>query len=51
MGIFDGFIKYLTEDAKKDGFRLWVGKTGNSYIKKGGKGRGGTTISFSKKKK
>ena len=50
MGRFDGFIKFLTGNAKKDGYRLWVGKTGNSYIKKGGNGRKGPTISFFKKK-
>ena len=50
MGIFDGFMRYLTEVANKEGFRLWVGKTGNSYIKRGGNGRIGQTISFFKKK-
>ena len=35
MGLFDSFITYLTEGGKKEGFRLWEGKSG-SYIKKGG---------------
>ncbi|WP_166778537.1 hypothetical protein [Flavobacterium psychrophilum] len=51
MGIFDEFTKYLTENAKKDGFRLWVGKTGNQYIKKGGNGRKGPVFAFFNVKK
>lgn len=50
MGLFDSFIKHLTESGKKGGFRLWEGKSG-SYIKKGGKGRKGETISFFRNKK
>jgi hypothetical protein len=46
MGLFDEFIKSLTEYGKKEGFRLWIGKTGNPYIKKGGNGRKGRTIAF-----
>ena len=49
MGLFDSFITYLTEGGKKEGFRLWEGKSG-SYIKKGGSGRKGKTISFFKMK-
>ncbi|WP_217875943.1 hypothetical protein, partial [Flavobacterium sp. FPG59] len=50
MGLFDNFITFLTEGGKKEGYRLWEGKSG-SYIKKGGSGRKGKTISFFKKKK
>ena len=50
MELFDFFFSLLTVEGKKEGFKLWEGKIG-SYIKKGGSGRKGKTISFFKKKK
>ena len=48
MGLFDDILKYLTEGGKKEGLRLFEGKSG-SYIKKNGKGREGKTLFFKKK--
>ena len=41
----------LTEFAKKNGYRIWKGITGNLYLKKGGNGREGITILFENIKK
>ena len=41
----------LTEFAKKNGYRIWKGITGNLYLKKGGNGRKGITILFENIKK
>ncbi len=41
----------LTEFAKKNGYRVWIGITGNIYLKKGGNGRNGITILFENIKK
>lgn len=48
MGLFAELLKYLTEGGKKEGLRLFEGKSG-SYIKKNGNGRKGKTIFFKRK--
>lgn len=48
MSLFDSIIDFLTEGGKKQGIRLWKGKSG-TYIKQGGNGRKGKTLFFKKK--
>ncbi|WP_156340082.1 hypothetical protein [Nonlabens sp. YIK11] len=33
-----------------EGGRVWIGSTGNPYVKKGGNGRGGPTVTWFNRK-